>query len=95
MAEKSLVLYREYAQQMRQICDQRRYLRHTRLSVPLRWPNEEDTRLGHVARNELINTLFEHEERKRWRVNYACFLDFLERSGYSSFVDKIMAEQEE
>jgi hypothetical protein len=94
LAEKSLVLYREYAQQMRMICDHRRYLRHTRLSVPLRWPKEDDTRLGHVARNELINTLFEHEERKRWRVNYASFLDFLERSGYSRFVEKIMAEQE-
>ena len=82
MAEKSLVLYREYAQQMKKICDHRRYLRHTRLSVPLGWPAEEDTRLGHVARNELINTLFEHEERKRWRVTYASFLQFLERSGY-------------
>src|SRR5918911_3528860 len=95
LEEKSLVLYREYAQQMKKICDHRRYLRHTRLSVPLRWPAEEDTRLGHVARNELINTLFEHEERKNWSFNYSTFLDFLERSGYSRFVDKIMAEQEE
>ena len=64
LAETSLLLYREYAKQMRKICDQRRYLRHTRLSVPLRWPADADTRLGQVARNELINSLFEQEERK-------------------------------
>lgn len=95
MAEKSLVLYREYAQQMRKICDQRRYLQHTRLSVPLRWPTDDDTRLGQVARNELINTLFEQEERKRWSFTYSTFLDFLSRSRVIRSTDKITAEQEE
>jgi hypothetical protein len=61
LAEKSLVLYREYAHQNRKICEKRRIGRQSRLTLPRFCFYDKDDRLGKVAQEELFNDLLDRE----------------------------------